>query len=83
MRLKNVNLTYSLPKRWASKLGLTNAKLFVTGQNLLTLTPLHKWGQNYDPEVVNGSDPEINSGIGNGYLYPMLKSYSFGINLTL
>lgn len=82
-RLKNVNLTYSLPKQWVSKLGITNLKVFVTGQNLLTLTPLHKWGQNYDPEVVNGSDPEINAGIGNGYLYPMLKSYSFGINLTL
>jgi hypothetical protein len=45
---------------------------------------LHKYAPNYDPEVINGSDPEVNPGvnIGNGYSYPMLKSYSLGINLT-
>lgn len=83
MRLKNVNVTYNFPKQWVSKLGLSNAKIFFTGQNLLTLTPLHKWGENFDPEVINGSDPEVNPNSGNGYLYPMLKSYSFGVNLTL
>jgi hypothetical protein len=85
MRLKNVNVTYNLPKPWVSKLGITGAKVFFTGQNLLTITPLHKWAQNYDPEVINGSDPEVNpaGNIGNGYLYPMLKSYTLGINLTL
>jgi TonB-linked SusC/RagA family outer membrane protein len=84
MRLKNVNITYNLPKQWISKLGLSNAKVFVTGQNLLTITPLSKWAQNFDPELINGSDPEVNpNAAGNGYLYPMLKSYSFGINLTL
>jgi TonB-linked SusC/RagA family outer membrane protein len=84
MRLKNVNVTYSLPKQWAAKVGMTDAKIFFTGQNLLTITPLHKWAQNYDPEVINGSDPEVNpaGNIGNGYLYPMLKSYTLGINLT-
>jgi TonB-linked SusC/RagA family outer membrane protein len=83
-RLKNINLTYNVPQRWISKLKLTSAKIFFTGQNLLTFTPLHKYASNYDPEVIYGSDPEVNPGvnIGNGYSYPMLKSYSLGINLT-
>jgi hypothetical protein len=84
LRLKNINLTYNLPQSLVSKLKMTSAKIFFTGQNILTFTPLHKWAPNYDPEVINGSDPEVNPGsnIGNGYLYPMLKSYSLGINLT-
>ncbi len=84
LRLKNVNLSYSIPKNIISKLKISNAKIFFTGQNLLTFTPLHKWAQNYDPEVINGSDPEVNPGvnIGNGYLYPMLKTYTLGVNLT-
>lgn len=82
MRLKNVNITYSFPKRWVSKLGLASGQIYVTGQNLLTFTPLHKYAPNFDPEVINGSDPEVNANIGNGYLYPMLKSYTVGFNLT-
>ncbi len=85
MRLKNINVTYNIPQRWVSKLKITSAKVFFTGQNLLTFTPLHKWTPNYDPEVIYASDPEVNptTNIGNGYSYPMLKSYSFGVNLTL
>jgi TonB-linked SusC/RagA family outer membrane protein len=84
LRLKNVNLTYNLPQSLASKLKMSSAKIFFTGQNLLTFTPLHKYAPNFDPEVINGSDPEVNPGvnIGNGYLYPMLKSYTLGLNLT-
>jgi len=85
LRLKNINVTYNIPQRWVSKLKISSAKVFFTGQNLLTFTPLHKWAPNYDPEVIYASDPEVNptNNIGNGYSYPMLKSYSFGINLTL
>jgi len=84
LRLKNVNLSYNIPKSLISKLKISNAKIFFTGQNLLTFTPLHKWAPNYDPEVINGSDPEVNpnTNIGNGYLYPMLKTYTLGIDLT-
>ncbi|WP_426670421.1 SusC/RagA family TonB-linked outer membrane protein [Mucilaginibacter sp. McL0603] len=83
-RLKNVNLTYTLPQSLASRLKMSSAKIFFTGQNLLTFTPLHKYAPNYDPEVIYGSDPEVNpaANIGNGYSYPMLKSYTLGINLT-
>jgi hypothetical protein len=49
IRLKNVSLTWSLPKNFISRAKLTNARLFVRGQNLLTIT-------NY-----KGLDPETQS----------------------
>jgi len=82
VRLKNLNISYSLPKAWCTKASLTSAKVYFTGQNMFTFTPLHRYAANYDPEVINGSDPEVNSGSGNGYSYPMLKTFTAGINLT-
>ncbi|WP_431209733.1 hypothetical protein ACQ86N_26825 [Puia sp. P3] len=82
VRLKNLNVSYSLPKAWCTKAGLAGAKVYFTGQNMFTFTPLHRYAANYDPEVINGSDPEVNSGSGNGYSYPMLKTFTAGINLT-
>lgn len=81
-RLKNLNITWNLPKRWAEAMKMNNAKVYVTGQNLFTLTPMHKWAKNFDPEVIDGADPEVSVSAGNGYDYPMLKSYTVGLNLT-
>jgi hypothetical protein len=82
VRLKNLNVSYSLPKQWCNKAGLTMAKVYFTGQNMFTFTPLHKYAANFDPEVINGSDPEVSATSGNGYSYPMLKTFTAGINLT-
>ena len=68
LRLKNVNVSYSLSKRIISKIGLSNARVFFTGSNLIMLYSANKI---YDPEMNN-----ITS-------YPMMKSYSFGLNLGL
>jgi TonB-linked SusC/RagA family outer membrane protein len=82
VRLKNLNISYSLPAEWYTKLKMTTARIYFTGQNLFTLSPLHKYARNFDPEVI-GSDPEIGGGAsGNGYDYPMLKAYTVGINVT-
>ena len=87
-RLKNLTLSWSLPHEWYNKLKMTNAKLYVNGQNLFTVTPLHKYAKNIDPELIDSSDPESATGIasatnyGNGYNYPMLKTFTVGLNLT-
>jgi hypothetical protein len=82
VRLKNMNVSYNLPKEWTSKMKMTSAKVYFTGQNIFTLTPMHKYARNFDPEVINGSDPEVNGASGNGYDYPMLKTYTLGLNVT-
>lgn len=82
MRLKNVSLGYTLPSSWVSKAGIANARVYVTGQNLWTWSPMYKYVKTLDPEVIEGGDPELASGAGNGMAYPMMKTYTVGINVT-
>ena len=42
MRLKNLQLGYTLPKTWVSKVGLENVRVYLSGENLLTITNLVK-----------------------------------------
>ncbi|MBE9465245.1 SusC/RagA family TonB-linked outer membrane protein [Dyadobacter subterraneus] len=79
-RFKNIQLTYSLPKSIASKLGLGPCRIYVQGQNLITITKY------------SGMDPEINLrnyGAGNdrqigvdGGSYPASKQYIVGLNVS-
>lgn len=68
LRLKNLQLSYSIPQQLTRKAGVERASLYLAGTNLFTLTEF--------PYL----DPE-SPGINNGY-YPQQKTYSLGINLT-
>ncbi len=67
VRLKNVTLSYTFPRAMLQKIGLTGAKVFFSGENLLTFDHLP-----------NGFDPERIS-----WGYPVYQTYSFGVSLTL
>ncbi len=86
LRLKTVTLSYTFPHSLVSKIGLSNLMFYVSGENLLTITPLHKWGRNFDPEVISAGDASGWNGqkgtAGDGYSYPMLKSMILGLNIT-
>lgn len=86
LRLKNVNLFYSIPSHITQKWSLQNVRVFVTGENLLTFSKLFKVTKNFDPEGINAGDVDFRSTTGtdgDGYGYPMLKTVTFGLNLTL
>ena len=68
LRLKNLQLTYSLPKSILSKAKIDRVSIFVAGTNLFTISAF----KYIDPE---------NPGINNGY-YPQQRTYSLGLNLT-
>lgn len=74
IRLKNVNVGYTLPKKMSSKFYVSRLRLFFSGENLWTGTKLAKM---FDPEGIDGNDSK--SGIG----YPLYKTLSFGLNMTL
>ena len=76
-RLKNLAIGYSLPKKVIEPLGLQKLRVYVTGQDLLTLTK----NSFIDPESSEfGSN--MNSGGGNsGRNYPMLQYYGFGFDV--
>lgn len=70
LRLKNVTLGYTLPKKWMSKISVSQCKVFVQGENLLTF-----FGE-------QGMDPEQTVGGSTYYRYPAMKTFSCGINLS-
>ena len=72
-RLKNVQLSYTLPLSLTQNIGLRNLQVYFSGENLFTLTRL---SDNFDPEVLGGA-------WGSGKIYPLQKVLSVGINLGL
>jgi len=68
LRLKNVELSYTLPKHWQKKMHLTNARIFCQGVNLLTLSSFKLW--------------DVELGDGRGAKYPNISSVSLGINFN-
>jgi len=67
VRLKNVELGYSMPKRLIQKYGISNMRIYLNGNNLLTFTGL----KIFDPEEDDGSPS-----------YPLMKTYNLGLSLT-
>ncbi|GAB3937051.1 SusC/RagA family TonB-linked outer membrane protein [Mucilaginibacter myungsuensis] len=84
LRLKNIQVGYNLPSKWINRVGMRSAKVFFSGENLFTYSPMYKIVKNtIDVENAVPSDQDLNPGStnGDGYNYPLLKSYSFGLNI--
>jgi len=84
IRMKNIQLGYNLPVSLIHKIKMNSARVYVSGENLWTNSPLYKInGHNLDPENTGGSDRVLTDGTnGNGNNYPMLKSVTFGLSVT-
>ena len=79
VRLKNIALGYTFPKKLISKFKIENLRLYANIQNLLTITGY----DGYDPEVgASTSDSTgYTYGVDNGR-YPSPTTFSFGMNIT-
>jgi TonB-linked SusC/RagA family outer membrane protein len=84
MRMKNIQVGYNLPSGLISRIGARSLRVYFSGENLLTYSPLYKVVKNtIDVENAVAADRDLNtSNAGDGYNYPLLKSFSFGVNLT-
>jgi TonB-linked SusC/RagA family outer membrane protein len=83
IRLKNIQFGYNLPVRLISRIGAENARVYISGENLWTWSPLYKITRDLDVENTGPSDLKLSSGTsGDGYNYPMLKSISLGLSVT-
>ncbi len=71
VRLKNLSLGYNLPKHITSALRINDLRVFFTGSNLFLLYDKVKY---FDPELGDRDNNIVN--------YPLMKSYSFGVNLS-
>ena len=70
LKVRNVQLGYTLPKNTAKNIGIAALRMFVSLDNPLTL---HHYYKGWDPETTNSS----------GYYYPTMATYSFGLTLSL
>jgi TonB-linked SusC/RagA family outer membrane protein len=70
VRLKSAELGYSIPSNFAKKIGIKGARIFVNGYNIVTFTGL----KYLDPEHPSSTY---------GYLYPLNKTFSLGVNVKL
>lgn len=74
LRVKDIQLGFSLPKRTIAQLGISNLRFYISAQNLLTWTKF----SGVDPET---SFSPMNYGF-QEYSYPVLKTYFVGVNLS-
>lgn len=78
LRLQNVSLGYTLPKKWTNRFYVEKLRLYVSGQNLATFTKY----SGYNPEVNARPDNALTPGEDYG-TYPLARTFMFGINVTL
>ncbi|MBK5262282.1 MAG: TonB-dependent receptor [Peptostreptococcaceae bacterium] len=70
LRLKNITIGYNIPKQLLSTLNISSARVYFSGEDLLTISP-GTWDKNYDPEESS-----------NDFNYPFYKTFSFGLNVN-
>lgn len=71
IRLKNVQIGYTIPSEIAQKLQMSSMRIYLSGENLMTWTKL---SDIFDPETIDG-------GYG-GNVYPLSRTLSLGLNVN-
>jgi hypothetical protein len=71
IRLKNIQLGYTLPSALTKKLAIQKLRFYISGENVLTGT---KTAKMFDPETIDGGS--------GGSVYPLSKVYAAGLSLT-
>ena len=83
IRLKNLQVGYTLPRNLISKINMQNARIYISAENLWTWSPLYKRTKDMDVAAINGSDRDLTEGkSGDGWNYPLLKSISLGLSVS-
>ena len=77
LRLKNIQLGYTIPNSMTKKLGIGSTRIYITGQNLLTFTK----NKFIDPESSEFGNNMNANGANSGRNYPTLKYYGGGIEI--
>ncbi|MEC5142900.1 TonB-dependent receptor [Chitinophaga sp. 212800010-3] len=64
LRLKNAEVSYTLPQHWLKRIGVQRSRIYMLGYNLLTFSPFKLW--------------DVELGEGRGTKYPQLTTYTVG-----
>lgn len=69
LKLKSLQIGYTLPKKWIVPAGITNCRVFIAGENLLTIKD----------SAFRGVDPEVGTSL---MVYPIARVLSCGVSVT-
>lgn len=78
LRCKNMQFGYTFPNKWTNVIGMNNLRVYVSADNLFTLTKLTKL---FDPETMDGGSWDDRTYAGNSY--PLARTWSFGLSVSL
>ncbi|MDB4908553.1 MAG: TonB-dependent outer membrane protein SusC/RagA [Gemmatimonadetes bacterium] len=80
LKIQNLMFGYTIPGRYADRLGLgaQRPRIYMNIQNLHTFTKYSGW----DPEILGYGSP-LGRGIDDGYIYPNVRSFTFGLDFRL
>ena len=79
LRLKSLVFGYSLPQKWMDKIRMEKIRIYFSGENLFTVSPLKS---KYVDPTLAGSVNSWSNGNTNVNGYPLNKTFSFGVDIT-
>jgi len=80
IRLKNLQLGYSLPSATTDKMGMERFRIYLQGTNLFTITDYSGVDPEVQPRVIGGQSENLNMGIDNR-VYPVSQIFTIGLNI--
>ena len=80
LRVKNITIGYTLPKRWLQKAHINRVRIFASGENLFTVDHLD---MTIDPEIQLNSVEGITDAKSFGRTYPYFRTWSCGMQVDL
>ena len=79
VRLKNLQIGYTIPAQITRKIGVSNLRVFFSGENLFTLTGLPG---GFDPETINTGYGAKDGSNSSGKTYPLSRTFSTGFSVN-
>ena len=81
-RLKNLQIGYNIPKKVVNKIKIQGASIYLSAENLWTVSPLYKYTKDINVSNIGLSDVDLSSSRGDAYNYPMMSTFTLGLNIT-
>ena len=89
IRLRSLSIGYTIPKHISGKIGANDLKVYLSGENIFTWSPLYKRTKDTDVTGIWGAGTEL-TGLdsnatrtdGDGFSYPMLKAFTIGLSVN-
>ena len=86
IRLSSLTLGFNLPRRLLDKVRLSDARVYIAGENVWDWSPFYRYTKDYDVLTINSPGDDLVNGINwdaryIGQQYPVLRTWSLGVSV--